>query len=152
MDPSQSARPLDFVGIDTCSALFVSTERPDFVYIDRSIEARESVPLRVIGGEQSVIGGRGAMVMATQDEKGSMLYMIDPAGVYLDEASSSNLRILGQQRMKKFGFDLVQNKNGDGQDFLVHRFKCDDYHSVAHLPLMTKDGILLMKTCEVQFT
>jgi hypothetical protein len=97
---SQPLHSLDYVGIDTCSALSVSTENKDFVYIDRSVEARESVSLRGIGGEQSVIGGRGAMVIATQDENGTILYMIDPAGVYLDETSSSNLRVLGQQRMK----------------------------------------------------
>ncbi len=99
-----------------------------------------------------MIGGRGALVVATQDENGTMLYMIDPAGVYLDEASSSNLRIMGQQRMKNFGFDLVQNMNGDGQDFLVHRSRSDDYQKATHLPLITRNGILLMKTCEVQFT
>jgi hypothetical protein len=149
---SQPLHSMDYVGIDTCSALSVSTEQNDFVYIDRSPEARESVSLRGIGGEQSVIGGRGALVVCMQDENKTMLYMIDPAGVYLDEASSSNLRILGQQRMKKFGFDLVQNKNGDGQDFLVHRSRSDDYLNVTHIPLITRDGILLMKTCEVNFT
>jgi hypothetical protein len=78
--------------------------------------------------------------------------MIDPAGVFLDKASSSRLRILGQQRMKKFGFDLVQNKNGDGQDFLVYRSKSDQFQKATNLPLITKDGILLMKTWEVKFS
>jgi hypothetical protein len=140
------------VGIDTCSALSVSTEREDFVFIDRSEGARESVSLRGIGGVQSVIGGRGAFVVATKDEHGTLLYMIDPAGVFLDKASSSRLRILGQQRMKKFGFDLVQNKNGDGQDFLVYRSKSDQFQKATNLPLITKDGILLMRTWEVNFS
>jgi hypothetical protein len=148
---SQPLHSLDFVGIDTCSALTVSTERGDFVFLDRSQGARESVSLRGIGGEQSVIGGRGAFV-ATKDEHGTLLYMIDPAGVFLDKASSSQLRILGQQRMKKFGFGLVQNKNGDGQDFLVYRSKSDQFQKATNLPLITKDGILLMKTWEVNFT
>jgi hypothetical protein len=149
---SQPLHSLDFVGIDTCSALSVSTEREDFVFIDRSEGARESVSLRGIGGVQNVIGGRGAFVVATKDEHGTLLYMIDPAGVFLDKGSSSRLRILGQQRMKKFGFDLVQNKNGDGQDFLVYRSKSDQFQKATNLPLITKDGILLMKTWEVKFS
>ena len=101
---------------------------------------------------QSVIGGRGALVVATKDEHGTLLYMMDPAGVFLDKASSSQLRILGQQRMKKFGFDLIQYKNGDGQDFLVYRSKSDQFQKATNLPLITKDGILLMKTWEVKFS
>jgi hypothetical protein len=42
--------------------------------------------------------------------------------------------------------------NGDGQDFLSHRSKSDDYLKATHLPLITSNGILLMKTCEVKFT
>jgi hypothetical protein len=135
--PHQHHRPLLWNTSDEASnCQKVSTEKQDFIYIDRSVEARESVSLRGIGGEQSVIGRRGAMVIATQDENGTILYMIDPAGVYLDETSSSNLRILGQQRMKNFGFDLVQNKNGDGQDFLVHRSRQNDFQSATNLPFV----------------
>jgi hypothetical protein len=35
--------PLSCVGIDTCSALSVSTERQDFTFLDESLAARESV-------------------------------------------------------------------------------------------------------------
>ncbi len=62
--------PLSCVGIDTCSALSVSTERRDFTFIDESLAARESVSLRGIGGEQSTIGGRGPMLISVLDDKG----------------------------------------------------------------------------------
>jgi hypothetical protein len=41
---------LDLVGIDTCSAVSVSTEKEDFIFIDESREAKDSVTLRGVGG------------------------------------------------------------------------------------------------------
>ncbi len=74
---------LEYVGIDTCSALSVSTEASDFIFIDDSPEATQSVSLRGIGGEQNIVGGRGPLVICTQDENHSRLYRGDPSGVYL---------------------------------------------------------------------
>jgi hypothetical protein len=144
---------LEYVGIDTCSAMSVSTESEDFVFIDDSIEAKQSFSLRGIGGEQNVVGGRVPSVICTQDENLSRLYMVDPSGVYLDKESSSQLRILGQQRMKKFvGFDLVQNKSGDGKDFLVHRHRGNNYQTQTNIPLVTQNGIMLLQTFPANFT
>ncbi len=78
--------------------------------------------------------------------------MVDPSGVYLDKESSSQLRILGQQRMKRFGFDLVQNKSGDGKDFLVHRQRGNNYLTQTNIPLVTQNGILLLPTYPANFT
>jgi hypothetical protein len=91
-------------------------------------------------------------VIATRDELGNKLYMVDPSGVYLNKGSSSQLRILGQQRMKRFGFDSVQNMKGDGVDYLVHRASGDDYKVQTNIPLITENRILLMATCGVYFT
>ncbi len=142
--------PLDHVGIDTCSALTVSTPRDDFLFIDSSEQAKASVTLRGIGGDQNAVGGRGPLVVSVMDEAGKMVFMIDPAGVFLDESSSSKLRILGQQRMKAFGFNLVQNKKGDGVDYLIYK----DQKSCGELniPIKTKGGILLLKTLKIEFT
>jgi hypothetical protein len=62
---------LNYVGIDTCSAVSVSTERKDFPFIDDSQEARDSVILRGVGGENTVIGGRGPMVVQAIDANGN---------------------------------------------------------------------------------
>ncbi len=56
-----SLHDLDLVGIDTCSAVSVSTEKEDFIFIDESREARDSVSLRGVEGSSSVIGGRGPL-------------------------------------------------------------------------------------------
>jgi hypothetical protein len=37
--------PMGYCGIDTCSAVSVSTERADFAYLDESVEAKCSVSL-----------------------------------------------------------------------------------------------------------
>ena len=50
---------LDRLGIDTCSSVAVSTEPDDFLFIDDSPEAKDSVTLRGVGGENPVMGGRG---------------------------------------------------------------------------------------------
>jgi hypothetical protein len=69
---------LDRVGIDTCSAVAVSTEREDFLFIDDSPEAKDSVTLRGVG-ENPVIGGRGPMVVKTLDRQGNEVLIFDPS-------------------------------------------------------------------------
>jgi hypothetical protein len=54
---------LDRVGIDTCSAVAVSTDPEDFLFIDDSPETKDSVSLRGVGGDNAVIGGREPMVV-----------------------------------------------------------------------------------------
>jgi hypothetical protein len=62
---------LHHVGIDTCSAVSVSTERKDFAFIDESLAAKESDILRGVGGENKVIGGRGPMAVQAKDSNGN---------------------------------------------------------------------------------
>ncbi len=69
---------LDRVGIDTCTAVAVSTEREDFLFIDDSPEAKDSVTLRGVG-ENPVIGGRGPMVVKTLDRQGNEVLIFDPS-------------------------------------------------------------------------
>jgi hypothetical protein len=82
----ESLHDLDKVGIDTCSAVSVSTETGDLpLYLDETIDTRESVILNGVGGANSSIGGRRPMVVrAKEDDKGNDLIMFDPAGVFQD--------------------------------------------------------------------
>ncbi len=64
---SKALHPLDHVGIDTCSAVSVSTEIADFVYLDTSLEARNSLSLNGVGEGGPTILGRGPMVVSTMD-------------------------------------------------------------------------------------
>jgi hypothetical protein len=102
----------------------VSSERSDFPFLDESNEAKQSISLRGIGEEQSSVGGRGPMLISAYDNHNRLVYMVDPLGVFLPSSpysSSVQLRILGQMRMKSFGFKLMQNLDGDGKDYLVYR-------------------------------
>jgi hypothetical protein len=131
---------LDYIGVDTCSAMSVSTEESDFLYLDKSVAAVRSVSLGGIGGNGSEVVGRGPMVIKLRDKDGHVVFIVDPAGVYLKSSTfQSRLRILGQQRMKAFGFNIQQNKFNDNLDYLV-------YKDSRMFSLDTKRGILLLKT------
>ncbi len=112
--------PLDLVGIDTCSALSVSSVRGDFLWLDESLEARKSVTLRGVGGDSARIGGRGPMVVRSKDIEGNEILTFDASAVYLpEEKGQAGFRIFGQQRLKRFGFNLQQNKDSQECDVLV---------------------------------
>ena len=119
---AEALHPLEFIGIDTCSAMAVSTESIDFLYLDRSEEAVRSVELNGVGGNDSIVGGRGPLMVKAVDTDGNEVILIDPAGVYLvSSQAQARLRIFGQQRLKSFGFYLQQNKFGDMEDYLVYK-------------------------------
>jgi hypothetical protein len=131
---------MEVVGIDTCSALSVSTRREDFLFLDSSTSAKNSIVLRGVGGSDAKIGGRGPMIVLAEDEGGGEIMLIDPAGVYLAEAvDQADFRILGQLRMQKFGFDLVQNGDRDGKNHLIYK------DGMVKIPLGEDSGILTLK-------
>ena len=137
----KSLHDMRYVGIDTCSAVSVSTELADFFYLDKSVEARTSVRLNGVGSGGPLVLGRGPMMISTVDSTGTQVYMLDPAGVFIrSDSSQAKMRILGQQRMKSFGFNVVQDYS-TGKDNLIYRDK-------IQIPLVTMNGILMVKTCE----
>ncbi len=81
--------------------------------------------------------------------------MVDPLGVFLPSSpdhSSVKLRVLGQMRMKSFGFNLMQNLDGDGKDYLVYKLPRGGNENISLIPLTTRDGILMLKTKQLKFT
>jgi hypothetical protein len=141
---------LNYVGIDTCSAVSVSTERKDFQFIDDSQEAKDSVILRGVGGKNTVIGGRGPMVVQTTDVNGNDILVLDPSGVYLDQAeqdeSQARFRIFGQSRLKRAGLKIHQDKYDDEKDYLVYR------GGQMEIPTDTIDDIVAMRTSAVDLS
>jgi hypothetical protein len=139
--------PLNLVGIDTCSALSVSSRKEDFLWIDYTKEARKSVILRGVGGDSARIGGRGPMVVAGLDKEGNEILIFDPSAVYLDtDSHQADFRIFGQQRLKNFGFNLQQRNSCDGGDILCYN---DGQRTI---PLITNAGILALKTHKRKLT
>jgi hypothetical protein len=141
---------LDLVGIDTCSAVSVSTEKEDFIFVDESKSAKDSVTLRGLGGSSSVIGGRGPMVVKTKDKDGNEVLMFDPSAVYLNpdelDDSQARFRIFGQAKLKKSGLKLVQDKCGDDEDYLVYR------NGEMEIPMETNDDIVTVRTMPLVLT
>ncbi len=147
----ESLHDLEKVRIDTCSAVSVSTERSDLPpYLDETIDAKESVILNGVGGANSSIGGRGPVVVRAKDDKGNDLIMFDLAVVFLDctatEDTQPRFRIFGQQKLKEAGLNLVQDKHGDGTDYLCYR------QGELKIPLETTKGILTSKTEEMNLS
>jgi hypothetical protein len=136
MGGAKSLHPMDHVGIDTCSAVSVSTETADFLFIDRSYEAKNSISLNGVGNGGPVILGRGPMVVSSLNASGDQIFMVDPAGVLISK--QSKLRILGQQKMKRLGFHVVQSFESK-EDNLIYR-------NEIIIPLTTINGILMVKS------
>ncbi len=81
------------------------------------------------------------MVVAGRDNEGREVLIYDPAAVYLDEDHvQADFRIFGQQRLKTFGFNLVQKHECKGGDVLSYN------DGMTIIPLITDSGILALKT------
>ncbi len=128
----------------------VSTEKEDFIFIDESSEARDSVSLRGVGGSSSVIEGRGPMVVKTKDREGNEVLVFDPSAVYLDpdelSDSQARFRIFGQAKLRRSGLKMVQDKYGDDEDYLVYR------QGEMEIPMEIQDDIVTMRTIPLDLT
>ena len=90
------------------------------------------------------------MVVRAKDSEGNDIVVFDPAGVYLDcattEGDQARFRIFGQMKLKDAGLNLVQDKRGDGTDYLCYR------GGELDIPLETSDGILTLRAGEANLT
>ncbi len=95
--------------------------------------------LNGVGSGGPLVLGRGPMMISTVDSTGTQIYMLDPAGVFIrSDSRQAKLRILGQQRMRSFGFNVVQDYS-TGKDHLNYRDK-------IQIPLEAMNGILMVKS------
>ena len=77
------------IGIDIDSGKSISTSRGDFISIDSSDNAKNSVEIRGVGGAGTVVGGRGSMVISCLDQNGNSVLLVDPEGVYMIKGKSA---------------------------------------------------------------
>jgi len=133
--------PLNTVGIDTDSGMSTSTCPSDFLFIDRSEHAKLSIEICGVGGNGTIVGGRGPMVVRVRNMCSEPMLLVDPEGVFLlKQQNAPDFRILAQQRMKKFGCRLIQSFEGTNLDVI----ECT--RSGVLIPLRTDNGILVCKT------
>jgi hypothetical protein len=106
-------------GIDSDAGISISTLREDFIWIDESEAARNSIqsPAGINGGTSS-IGGRGPMCIRAMTGE----YLIDPDAVYLGGGQEQpNFRVMSTQRLKMNGVRLVGCFKGSDIDVLQDR-------------------------------
>ena len=88
---------MNTVGIDTDAGRSISTRREDFMCIDKSSRAINSVGIRGVDGGSAIVGGIGAMVVQTRTSIGQEVFIIDPEGVFVYKGDDdSDFRVLGQ--------------------------------------------------------
>ncbi len=128
----------------------VSTEKEDFLYVDDSQAAKDSVTLNGVGGANTSIDGRRPMVVRAVDEEGNDLVVFNPAGVFLDVDEANNhqqrFRIFGQQKLKEAGLSLHQDKKGNGIDYLTYK------GGKLDIPLETNQDIVTLRTTKLGLT
>jgi hypothetical protein len=135
---SSPLHDMSCVGVDTCSAKSISCNIDDFLDLVETPENNTSEELRGAGGS-SRIAGKRVLVFYAKDVDGRTKAVIEPKRIYL-ENPFAKFRILGQQRMKSKGLNLIQDYDNAGSDVL----KCKKSGSV--LPLEEGEGILLLRT------
>jgi hypothetical protein len=95
------------VGMDSCSGTSISTRRHDFLWLDQSEEAKESVLVRGPSVGSPACGGRGPIAYHfLVNDKPVML--VDPDGVFadIDIDKCPEFRILSTQKVKKYGLKI----------------------------------------------
>ena len=122
----------------------MSTQLGDFINLDTSHAAKESVAIRGVGGVDSTVGGRGILIIKTTDWEGSQVWIIDPEGVYIESGDDDPaFRVLGREQWRKNGLRVVEGGSPDDHDIL------QDRHSGKGVSLTDCGGILAMKTLTV---
>ena len=138
---------LNVIGIDTCSAMSVSTKSEDFITIDKSRDAQESISIRGVGGAGSKVGGRGCLVVKARDCKRNSVWVIDPEGVYMEKTRDDpDFRVLGREQWKKHSLRVVE-------DYQTFENGCLDVleckKSLKYIALSSDHGIMTMATTRV---
>ena len=134
-------------GIDSDAGISISTLAEDFLWIDESEEAKNSIqsPAGINGGTSS-IGGRGPMcVRAITGE-----YLIDPDAVYLKGGGEQpNFRVLSTQRLKMNGVRIVGCFKGTEIDVLQDRVTKKTIHLAEEGPKDKKILVVNTVKCPV---
>jgi hypothetical protein len=135
---------LSYIGIDTCSALSVSIVLADFINLDKSQQAKDSVQIRGVGGTDTNVGGRGMLIVKTVDFEGSPVWIIDPEAVYIEgNVDNPDFRVMGREQWKKNGLRVVEGGSPQDDDIM------QDVASGMGVSLTDCGGILCMKTIVV---
>lgn len=134
---SQLVRMEDEVCYDSGSAMGISTSVNDFVYLDRSREAKDSVTLNGPSVGTPGCGGRGALVFRIE-LNGVPYGLVHPGGV-LAVGDRVEFRLASERILKKKGVRVVNGAYDDAD-----RLEC--VRSGRTVPLLSKNNLLVLRT------
>jgi hypothetical protein len=128
------------VGMDSCSGTSISTRKYDFLWLDESTEAKESVSVRGPSVGTPSCGGIGPVAYHFMSN-GKPAMLVDPEGVFadIDKSKCPEFRILSTQKVKKFGLKV------DGGVF-EEDGKAVCVRTGLEVSLHTEGDILVMQT------
>ena len=130
------------IGVDTCSGRTLSTERDNFLWLDDSTEARNSVRVSGAGGGRNRVGGIGPLLICVLNDNNEPRFIIEEHSVYIEPTKDQpRFRVLGQSRLKQKGLALKQCYRGD-LDALVCR------RSKEVIPVTECNGISVVDTVD----
>ena len=82
--PAMATALLDvdkYIGVDTDSGRTMSTERKDFLWLDTTDQAKNSVSVNGAGGGKNCVGGIGPLVVCARNNRGFLRLIIDDNAV-----------------------------------------------------------------------
>ena len=133
---------LDTIAVDNCARTTASTELTDFLSIDRSPNACNSIRLIGVGGT-AACGGRGIMCFCVHhDEHGTWL-LIDPDGVYIEkDQGEDTIRIVSANKMEACGLYIEKKARKSGS--VNTKLACT--RNNVQMNLYQKDGLTVLPT------
>ena len=140
------------IAMDNCAKCSASNQEMDFLFLDRSKAACESITLVGIGGT-ACCGGRGPLLVTIMhsDTDGTWC-VIDPDGIFIGGTSESCLRILAANKLEQGGLVIQKIPFAKGRPamegesaspFQTHLF---DSRTGTTVPLVNHDGLQMLQT------
>lgn len=103
----------DEMAFDNCAKCSASNDRNDFLTLNDSYDAKNSIKLVGVGGE-AACGGRGAMLITLRHDKHGTWMLIDPDAIYVTKGEGdAPLRIISANKMEEYGMYIRKMSSND---------------------------------------
>ena len=112
------------IGIDTCSGRTLSTELSNFLWLDDSKAAKNSVCISGAGGGKNIVGGIGPLLICVLNDNNEPRFIFEEYAVYIEpQRDQPRFRVLGQSRLRRKGLALKQCYRGNLDALVCGRTK-----------------------------
>ena len=132
------------IGIDTCSGRTLSTELSNFLWLDDSKAAKNSVCISGAGGGKNIVGGIGPLLICVLNDNNEPRFIFEEYAVYIEpQRDQPRFRVLGQSRLRRKGLALKQCYRGNLDALVCGRTK-------EVIPVNECNGISVLTTMEYE--